>query len=370
MADFSPDDTSSTGSVDAPANEGSPDAVASATSASDLPDDLPPVEPPSAGFILQLFLVPGLIVAAVIGVWALFGQISSSEQDWRQQIVEMRSNNEHRRWRGANGLAQMLRADIELGKDGQQLSKNPAIAKELTELLKDLLDEPASDNELVSQQSFVTTTIGWLDTHDVVIPVLLDAADLKRDEIVRADAIRSLALIAGRADEAGERLRNPELADSLIRYSQDPSPLSRQLCAFTLGLVEGSGVEQRLRVMTEDEDSNTQVNAAIALTRRGSTEGLTVFRRVLTDAPKPVDPQSMDGITEAIRQAQAEKQEAMNAVTLVNVLKAVQDVHPKMDASEAADIRKLVQPIADEFGIILIRIRAQEALRAMDGSKK
>ena len=36
-----------------------------------LPEDLPPVEPPSAGFILQLFLIPGLIVAVVFGVWCL-----------------------------------------------------------------------------------------------------------------------------------------------------------------------------------------------------------------------------------------------------------------------------------------------------------
>mgnify|MGYP002635838991 CR=1 FL=1 len=367
MADSSPDDTS----IPSPDDTHSR-AVPSAKAipASDLPDDLPHVEPPSAGFILQLFLVPGLIVAAVIGVWALFGKISSSEQDWRQQIVEMRSNNEHRRWRGANGLAQMLRADIELGKDGQQLSKNPAIAKELTELLKDLLDEPASDEELVSQQSFVTTTIGWLDAHEVVIPILLDAADPRRDEIVRADAIRSLALIAGRADGAGARLNDPELADSLVRYSQDPNPLSRQLCAFTMGLVEGIGVEQRLRVMTEDDDANTQVNAAIGLTRHGSTEGLPVFIRVLQKAPEPVDPQTMDGETEVVRQAQAENQEVMNAVALVNVLKAVEDLYPIMDDAQAAEVKQLVKPIADEFGIIRIRIRAKEALRAMDDSKK
>ena len=250
------------------------------------------------------------------------------------------------------------------------MSQNPAIAKELTELLKDLLDEPASDEELVSQQSFVTTTIGWLDAHEVVIPVLLDAADPKRDEIVRADAIRSLALIAGRADEAGHRLQLPELTDSLVRYSQDPSPLSRQLCAFTLGLVEGSGVEQRLRVMTEDDDDNTQVNAAIALTRRGSTEGLPVFIRVLTEAPQQVDPSTMDGKTEIERQAQAGKKDAMNAVALVNVLKAVENLYPEMDDDQAARVKQLVKPIADEFGIIGIRIRAMETLRAMDDSQQ
>ncbi|MBC8290651.1 MAG: HEAT repeat domain-containing protein [Planctomycetes bacterium] len=365
MADSSPNHP-----VETDSDVASSEVTEETSSPDSLPDDLPVVEPPSAGFILQLFMVPGLIVAAVIGVWALFGQISSSEQDWRQQIVEMRSNNEHRRWRGANGLAQMLRADIELGKDGQQLSRNPAIAKELTELLDDLLDEPASDKELISQQSFVTTTIGWLDLHDTVIPVLLDAADPKRDEIVRADAIRSLALIAGRSDEAGLKLNRTKLTDALLEYSQDRNPLLRQLCAFTLGLIDGTGVEQRLRVMAEDDDANTQVNAAIAMARRGSTDGLPVFFRVMKEAPDPVNPALMPGETLAERKAQAERQESMNAVALINVLKAIEKLYPKMETDEAAEVRKRVEPIADEFDIISIRLRAKETLRVMDESKK
>jgi hypothetical protein len=66
-----------------------------------LPEDLPPVEPPSAGFIIQLFVVPGLIVLAIVGVWALFGKLASGENDWQARLVELRHPNEHRRWRGA-----------------------------------------------------------------------------------------------------------------------------------------------------------------------------------------------------------------------------------------------------------------------------
>jgi hypothetical protein len=37
------------------------------------PDDaLPPVEPPSAGFIIQLFVVPGIIVVVVVMIWVMF----------------------------------------------------------------------------------------------------------------------------------------------------------------------------------------------------------------------------------------------------------------------------------------------------------
>ena len=83
------------------------------------PEDLPPVQPPSAGFIMQLFLIPAIIVAAVIGIWVLFGRMAGAEQDWRQLVQDLGSENEHRRWRAASGLAHMLNAD-------RQRSANPA----------------------------------------------------------------------------------------------------------------------------------------------------------------------------------------------------------------------------------------------------
>ncbi|MEZ6061328.1 MAG: hypothetical protein R3C19_13370 [Planctomycetaceae bacterium] len=67
------------------------------------PEELPPVEPPSAGFIVQLFLIPALIVAAVIGVWALFGKLADSKTDWKQLVSELGSSNEHRRLASGSG---------------------------------------------------------------------------------------------------------------------------------------------------------------------------------------------------------------------------------------------------------------------------
>ncbi|MBV8266772.1 MAG: hypothetical protein JO252_10645, partial [Planctomycetaceae bacterium] len=43
--------------------------------------DLPPVEAPSAGFIVQLFVIPAVIVAVVIVVWLLFGKLAGGERD-------------------------------------------------------------------------------------------------------------------------------------------------------------------------------------------------------------------------------------------------------------------------------------------------
>ena len=332
----------------------------------DLPDDLPPVEPPSASFIMQLFMVPGLIVAAVIGVWALFGKISTSEQDWRQQVTELRSNNEQRRWRGANGLAQMLRADIEVGDGGQRLSDNRQIADDLAGLLKELLDSPLQDEELVSQQSFVARTLGWLNSVDVVMPVLEEASQSRFELLVRTDALRSIAVIAGRLKELEKPVQRQETIDCVIEASLDADALVRQIAAFTLGLLPGNDADQRLRVLAEDSDPDTRVNAAIALTRRGMTDGFSVFLGVLKTAPDRVDPASMPGETDGERMLLAVNRQKMNVVVLGNVSKALRDLGPNLSPEQRAEAVTMCQPIAADFREIKIRIEAEQTIAALE----
>lgn len=361
----------------APTEESSNASSVAATESTDasealpdaFPEDLPPVEPPSAGFIMQLFLVPGLIVAAVIAVWALFGKLSSSEQDWRQLVAEVRSNNEHRRWRGATGLAQMLRSDVELKESGNQLSTNPQIAKELATLLMELLNEPNQDAELTSQQSFLARTLGWLDALDDSLPALIQATDEKHEVIVRSDALRSIALIAGRAKDNGNSLDRPEVTDRLIEVSQDSDPLIRQVCAFTLGLVPGEAVDQRLRVMAEDRDPNTRINAAMAMSRRGMPEAFGALLALLTSANEPVNPASMEGGTEVEKTIRARSQENMNQVVLGNALTALRDIAASITEEQRDQAIALCKPLSEDAANIKIRIEAGTTLKALTGEE-
>jgi hypothetical protein len=340
-----------------------------AASADDLPEDLPPVEPPSAGFIMQLFLVPGLIVAAVIAVWALFGKLSTSEQDWRQLVAEVRSNNEHRRWRGATGLAQMLRSDVELGESGNQLSTNPQIAKELATLLTELLNESAQDEELTSQQSFLARTLGWLDALDDSLPALVQATDAKHEIIVRSDALRSIALIAGRASDNGKPLDRSEVTDRLLEVSQDSEPLIRQVCAFTLGLIPGEAVDQRLRVMAEDRDPNTAINAVLQMSRRGMPEAFDALLELLKSANEPVNSTTMEGDTEVEKKIRARSQENMNQVVLGNALTALRDLSATINDEQRKQAVALCQQLSEEASNIKIQIEAGVTLRALTGDE-
>lgn len=340
-------------------------AIAEAQAPGSLPEELPPVEPPSASFIMQLFLVPAIIVAAVIGIWALFGQLSASEQDWRQLVTELSSNNEHRRWRGANGLAQMLRADIELKEDGQNLAGNQQIASEMTELMSELLADTARTETQIKQQVFVVTALSWLDVYDTTLPVLIAATQPDQEEIVRAEALRSFAIIAERASVRGTPIDRDDVIDCLTSASQDSAPLVRQVAAYAMAYVPGNVTEQRLRVMLEDGDSATRVNAAIAFVRRKNTAGVDVFLQALKTAPEPVKPEDMEGDTPQEKLLQARLEDDMNTLIVGNVLKAVRELKPKLTDEQRTRTLELAQAIADDHREIKIRLEAETTVREL-----
>lgn len=259
------------------------------------------MKPPSAGFIVQLFLVPGLIVLVVVAVWALFGKMASGEQDWKRLVEEIGSKNPHRRWRGAMALAQLLQADARRGDDGEKLGENKEVAEALCGMFEDELASNSTRADDIQQQAFLARALGMLDVHDRVLPTLRKGMRPETDpelrKEVRKNAIAAVAVIAGRAQERdkaqdpavpGPRrakvVRFPGLLDDVEAVSRDGDPLIRQLAAYTLGLLPAPRSRQRLEVMLGDSDEMTRANAAIALARQGSTKGLPVFATVLKQA--------------------------------------------------------------------------------------
>jgi hypothetical protein len=91
--------------------------------------DLPPVTPPSAGFILQLFLVPALLVTLVIAfIWLFFGWLGGGPRTPEEFLDGLRDPSELRKWKTAEHLAQVLKRD-------DQLAGNAGFALDLGEIL-------------------------------------------------------------------------------------------------------------------------------------------------------------------------------------------------------------------------------------------
>jgi hypothetical protein len=111
---------------------------------------LPPVVPPSGKHIVQLFVVPGLIVAGIVvlflgcfGFWGLFFGTSRAPQEY---LADLDSGNPDVRWRAANDLAQVLNRD-------KTLASDPKLALKLSELLTQALDERDRERRILSEKT-------------------------------------------------------------------------------------------------------------------------------------------------------------------------------------------------------------------------
>lgn len=321
-----------------------------------LPSELPPVEPPSAGLIVQLFLVPAIIVAAVIGVYALFGRMASQEQDWRQLTSDVRSDNPHIRWRGALGLAQLLDADAQRGENSQKLSQNTEIATALAGLYQELIQHNAPSEEELKQIEFLSKAIGRMEVADVMIPVLQTGIDPARNHDVRKHSLIGLAMLAGNTKDSPALKENPELVNQLIAISKEPEPLFRHQAAYDLGLIPTPAALERLEVLLDDPDQMVRLNAAIGLTRNGNLKGEPVFAELVNEAIQwKLDPAQVRTVEEEARYFE-------RMLMITNVLKAISELQPQLTAESKAAYEQKIELLSNSTHDAVLRTQARELL--------
>jgi len=330
----------------------SPDSTPALTQAdAPLPEHLPPVEPPSASFIVQLFLVPAIIVAAVIGLYVLFGKLAAGDTDWRQLVSDIKSDNPNVRWRAALNLAEGLDSDEARGLEGQHLASVPEIATALNDLTLQQLKSTARNEEQQQQLAFLLKALGRMDAVDQIRPALRASLDEAQEGEIRKQALQAVAMIAGRRQAKGETLTDSELVDSVIAASQSPDPVLRQHAAFALGLIGGPVGESRLGELLEDPDEMTRMNAAIGFARAGSSRGLGVFQLVLKQsADWPAKVNSAKEVETSF-----EKQ-----LMLRNTLLAIEQLGPKLTPADRTDLTAQLAQLESTLPDQALRLRAKE----------
>lgn len=355
------------------------DFESASLSRSSLPDDLPPVQPPSAGFIVQLFVFPALIVMAVVAIWWMFGLIAAGEQDWKKLLQDLHSQNLHVRNRAMYGLAQVLDQDSRRGTQGQNLRANREIAQGLADQLVLELKKNSTSREGIAIQEYLTRALGMMDSLDAIAPALQMAMEPQRDVDIRKSAVVSLSFVAGRAREQGIPLADPAIIESLSQLSGDSVPVMRQSAAFALGLFQSPEATQQLEVLLENSDRRTALNAAIGLARSGSTKGFSVMRDALLDpesitgaptssappgAPEFPEPQNSSD-ARAVSSAEADQ-----FLVLKNVLKAVYELAGKFDATQRDELIPVIERLSSKHPEIRIRVDAESALTALKNAGK
>ena len=169
------------------------------------PDDaLPPVEPPSAGFLVQLFLVPALIVGIIVCVWLAFHWLAQLGNDPQAAVRALRRNTEGR-WQAALNLANDLR-----GPGGGKLKADEALAGELASVLADEVKSgrPVGGGHSAEQSRtlcvYLCRALGEFAVPAAAPPLITRAEATDQPEIARA-AVEALAVLATNLAAAGEK---------------------------------------------------------------------------------------------------------------------------------------------------------------------
>ena len=232
---------------------------------------LPPVEPPSAGFIIQLFVIPAVIVAAVVGIWFVIETLARrGEQDPAKIVSALRSNNQAR-FQQAKELADMLR----LPQRYPELKVSHDLSAKIAAYVDEMVEAGRPEDAEVTMRIFLVTALGEFQVADG-LPALINAAlhDPQRD--VRRRAINAIAVLAGSmaALKPPQPLADEALTDALLTLADDQDELVRSETTFAIGVVAESPdadprLVEKLVVLADDPYTDARFNAAAALARLG-----------------------------------------------------------------------------------------------------
>jgi hypothetical protein len=288
------------------------------------PQSLPPVAPPTATFILQLFLIPLLIVTIVVMLWLLFSWVAHMGRDNAADLAKAIIRDDTTSWQRAYELADLLHSP---DPKYAALRTDAGLARSLAKFLERDLAEPlppqqkslggspkyatyseaqaphGSDRRArVMRRMYLCRSLGSFSVPEG-LPVLIRAAKQETDPVevqVRFSALEAISLLA---DNCGtETVRdNPEAMKAILETSREaddtgvppasekdgeptlyrPHAELRAVAAFCLGVVGGDEAMTRLTQMLHDPYPNARFNAATGLARRGDAKCERVLREML-----------------------------------------------------------------------------------------
>jgi hypothetical protein len=278
---------------------------------------LPPVAPPSGRFIVQLFLVPGLIVAVAVLILLGFKFLVGGTRTAEAYLKDLDNANPDVRWRAASDLAQTLQRPESLA-----LASDPKFGLDLADRLQAALDDIKKDEEATAKRTqklaelerqaawralepkrnyvlFLSASLGSM-TVPVGAPLLGEIAtndrggDPKGIALRRRRAVWALAnlgdnlgrfqqlsatekdaAIARLEQEAAGKGKRAEWAAAALAYlkdkkplgvdralaecAQDSDPFLRELVAFALKYWDGDEIEPTLVKLSRDTGEGTTI---------------------------------------------------------------------------------------------------------------
>jgi hypothetical protein len=207
---------------------------------------------------VQFFLIPLAVVGVTVLMYFGFRSLLTDERSPQDYIVELRTGGLNRRWPAAYELSRQM-ADPRVRRD-------PVVAMALVKAFED----SSHDND-PQVRRYLALAIGRLDA-----PLPAQAvADLTKsledpDSEVTLSAIWALG-------SSGDVSVVPRLQP--LYESSDPG--IRKMAVYALGALPGDVQLVTLRTALQDSAADVRWNAAVALSRHGSREGVAVLGQML-----------------------------------------------------------------------------------------
>lgn len=286
---------------------------------------LPPVEPPSAGFIIQLFVIPAIIVAAVVLLWLLVESLArGGEQNPDEILKGLRSSNQAR-FQRAKDLADMLRQPERY----PELKSSSELSQKLAEYLNELVEAGSDAESEVSMRYFLCSALGEFRVADG-LPALVNAAQHDPERDVRRKAINAMAVLAGSlaALKPPQTLHSEELVEALVQLADDQDELVRSETAFAVGVLAAQPeadprLAATLEELADDTYTDARFNAAIGLANIGHSRAAAAVAEMFDPASIEASLKGEQAMTPQVTDAALRSQKAYKRnMILHNAVKA------------------------------------------------
>lgn len=316
------------------------------------PDDsLPPVEPPSAAFLVQLFLVPGVIVAIIVCVWLAFHWLAHLGNDPQAYVRTLRRANEGR-WQAALNLANDLR-----GPNGSGLKADVKLASELGSILDDEVGSGRTGEQSETLRLYLCRALGEFSVPEAA-PALVRRVNANDDDPATQAAIEAIAVLATNLQNAGRSFENrDDVVAAVLAATTSANSRVRDACGFTLGVLGGERSIDGLLRLVGDPSADVRSNAALGLARLGQPDAYDTLSEMLALEDVYLDEKTPDDKMQSERYKRA--------LVVVNALRGITMLIDATNEGPPSGIIKKIEELQQD-SVAEVRSSAKAVIKKID----
>ena len=316
------------------------------------PDDsLPPVEPPSAAFLVQLFLVPGVIVAIIVCVWLAFHWLAHLGNDPQAYVRTLRRANEGR-WQAALNLANDLR-----GPNGSGLKADVKLASDLGSILDDEVGSGRTGEQSETLRLYLCRALGEFSVPEAA-PALVRRVNANDDEPTTQAAIEAIAVLATNLQKAGRSFENrDDVVAAVLAATTSANSRVRDACGFTLGVLGGERSIDGLLRLVGDPSADVRSNAALGLARLGQPDAYDTLSEMLALEDVYLDEKTPDDKMQSERYKRA--------LVVVNALRGITMLIDATNEGPPTGVIKKIEELQQD-AVAEVRSSAKAVIKKID----